>query len=108
LPAEIILTKGGPKYKKIKGTNLSWVEKTECALFRTEKGKKMHYVLFSGRWFSTEKLDKGPWVCATSSLPPDFANIPQGHERANVLSSVPGTEEAAQAVLLASIPTIAR
>src|SRR5262249_8882475 len=41
-------------------------------------------------------------------LPPDFANIPRSHERARVLASVPGTDEAAQAVLLAQVPRTAR
>jgi hypothetical protein len=108
LPAELILVDGSPKYEKVKDTNLSWVKNTESDMFRMNKGKKDHYVLLSGRWFKTQKPEKGPWVFATADLPPDFANIPRGHDRARVLSSVPGTEEAAQAILLASIPTTAK
>jgi hypothetical protein len=37
-------------------------------------------------------------------LPPDFAAIPADHARARVRSSVPGTPEAQEAILLAQIP----
>ncbi len=39
------------------------------------------------------------------NLPADFANIPTNSPAAGVLSSVPGTEEAADAVMIAQIPT---
>jgi hypothetical protein len=106
-PAELILLAGSPKYEKVEGTELYWVSNTESDLFATKK-KKEHYVLLSGRWFKTAKLDKGPWTFATTDLPPDFAKIPKGHERARVLSSVPGTEEASTAILLAQVPRTAR
>ena len=38
----------------------------------------------------------------------DFKRIPLEHERSRVLASVPGTDEAAEAVLLAQIPQTAR
>ena len=38
-------------------------------------------------------------------LPPDFAQIPSDSPASVVLASVPGTEEAKDAVLLAQIPT---
>jgi hypothetical protein len=107
-PAELILVDGSPKYEKIEDTDLTWVENTESDLFRMKKGKKEHYVLLSGRWFRTKKLEKGPWEFATTSLPPDFAQIPRSHDRSRVLSAVPGTEEAAEAILLAQIPRTAR
>ncbi len=40
-------------------------------------------------------------------LPPDFAKIPKNSVKANVLSSVPGTTEASDAVLLAQVPQTA-
>jgi hypothetical protein len=107
-PSELILVDGSPKYTKVEGTKLQWMKNTESDVFRYDEKKKQYYVLLSGRWFRTEKLEKGPWVFATTSLPPDFANIPRSHERARVLSSVPGTDEAAQAVLLAQVPRTAR
>ena len=108
-PAELILLDGSPKKQKIENTKLSWIKNTESDYFLYEgKKKKEYFVLLSGRWFRTEEPGKGPWAFATADLPPDFANIPRGHERSRVLSSVPGTEEAAQAILLASIPTTAK
>jgi hypothetical protein len=105
-PAEMILIDGKPKTKPIsKDSNLLWVQNTECDLFQMKKAD--YYYLVSGRWFKAKTLD-GPWTFATPELPPEFSQIPRDHERARVLSSVPGTEEAAEAVLLASIPKTAR
>ena len=108
-PAELILIDGSPKLEKVEGTKLQWVKNTESDLFRYDGGKKkQYYVLLSGRWFRTEKLEKARGRFATAALPPDFASIPRSHERSRVLASVPGTDEAAQAVLLAQVPRTAR
>ncbi len=64
----------------------------------------LYYYLAAGRWFSASGLN-GPWTFATPDLPADFANIPTSSPAAGVLSSVPGTEEAADAVMIAQIPT---
>ena len=61
----------------------------------------------AGRWFSAPDFT-GPWTFATPSLPPDFKKIPLEHERSRVLASVPGTDEAAEAVLVAQIPQTAQ
>src|SRR4029077_19329408 len=61
----------------------------------------------SGRWFSGPGFE-GPWTFATPNLPDDFKKIPRSHDRSRVLASVPGTDEAAEAVLLAQIPQTAR
>src|SRR5262249_26318646 len=60
----------------------------------------------SGRWFSA-KAFSGPWSYAGNDLPGDFAKIPKNSPKANVLASVPGTVEAADAILLAQVPTTA-
>ena len=65
------------------------------------------YFLVAGRWFKAATLD-GPWTFATPSLPADFKQIPVEHPRSRVLASVPGTPQATEAVLLASIPRTAR
>jgi hypothetical protein len=106
-PSELILADGSPDYEKVEGTELLWVDNTESDLFMHKKSKE-YYVLLSGRWFKTKKLDKGPWAFATTELPPDFAKIPRGHDRAHVLASVPGTDEASTAILLAQVPRTAR
>ena len=65
------------------------------------------YFLVSGRWFTAPGFN-GPWTFATPTLPEDFKKIPLSHQRSRVLASVPGTDEAAEAVLLAQIPQTAR
>ena len=104
-PSELIVIDGKPKYEKIKDTDLQWVKNTESDLWRHDG--KTFYFLVSGRWFKASSF-KGPWTFATPSLPPDFKAIPEDHERSRVLASVPGTDAAAEAMLLAQIPQTAR
>jgi hypothetical protein len=105
-PAELVLIKGEPKYVPVKGTSLLWVSNTESDLFRMGSDGA-YYFLVAGRWFSAPNLG-GPWTFATPSLPDDFKRIPIDHPRSRVLASVPGTDQATEAVLLASIPQTAR
>jgi hypothetical protein len=101
-PAEIIVTVGPPVMTAIPGTALQYVANTDSSLFLdTENGR--FYYLVSGRWFSSSGL-AGPWVYATADLPPDFSLIPASGPRGAVLSSVPGTAEAQQAIIEANIP----
>lgn len=101
-PAELIVTEDAPFYKPIPGTRLFYVSNTDSDLFLHSQ-EKQHYYLAAGRWFKAESLD-GPWSAATKELPDDFARIPQGHARDRVLVSVPGTDEAEDAIFLATIP----
>jgi hypothetical protein len=105
-PAELILLEGEPKYEAVEGTRLLWVSNTKSDVFRMGKSGFVYY-LVAGRWFSAADF-KGPWTFATPSLPEDFKQIPLEHERSRVLASVPGTREAAEAILLAQIPQTAR
>jgi hypothetical protein len=105
-PAELILVTGEPKYAPVQGTGLLWVSNTESDVFR-HGAKGPVYYLVAGRWFSAPDFT-GPWTFATTSLPPDFKKIPFEHPRSRVLASVPGTDAAAEAVLLAQIPQTAR
>ena len=54
------------------------------------------------------RTSPGPWTFATPKLPEDFKKIPLEHPRSRVLASVPGTPQAAEAVLLAQVPQTAR
>jgi hypothetical protein len=65
------------------------------------------FYLVAGRWFRAPNLN-GNWVFATLDLPEDFKKIAPEHPRSRVLASVPGTDQAAEAVLLAQVPQIAR
>ena len=102
VPAEIIVTDGPPTFVQISGTGLRYVSNTVADLFQ-DSGSGQFYYLVSGRWFSAPGLD-GPWTFATPNLPADFARIPPDSPKGYVLASVPGTQQAQQAVLQAAIP----
>ena len=104
-PAELILLRGAPSYLVVGSTKLLWVNNTESDVFRLGKAGTV-YFLVSGRWFSAPDFT-GPWTFATQSLPEEFKKIPLSHDRSRVLASVPGTDQAAEAVLLAQVPQTA-
>ena len=105
-PAELILLTGAPRYSPVAGTGLQWVSNTESDVFRMGTTGPVFY-LVAGRWFSAPDFT-GPWTFATPTLPADFKKISLEHPRSRVLASVPGTDPAAEAVLLAQIPQTAR
>jgi hypothetical protein len=105
-PAELILLTGEPNYLLVPNTGLLWVSNTDSDVFRMGRTGMVYY-LVTGRWFSAPDFT-GPWTFASQSLPADFKRIPLEHERSRVLASVPGTDQAAEAVLLAQIPQTAR
>src|SRR5262249_17501697 len=102
VPAEMILIEGEPKYEAVTGTSPLSVSSTARDVFRMG-ARGAVYFLVSGRWFTSSGF-QGPWTFATPSLPEDFRKIPLEHPRSRVLASVPGTQQAAEAVLLAQIP----
>ena len=104
-PAEVILFRGQPVYTPISGTQLVYASNTDSDVF-VDSGSRNYYYLAAGRWFRASSL-QGPWTFATPDLPPDFKRIPMSSPASKVLSSVPGTEEAKDAVLIAQIPTTA-
>jgi hypothetical protein len=106
MPAELILMTGAPAYTAVAGTRLLWISNTESDIFRLGPKGELYY-LVSGRWFSAPDFT-GPWTFATLKLPADFAKISLEHPRSRVLASVPGTPQAAEAVLLAQVPQTAR
>ncbi|WP_310599410.1 hypothetical protein [Desulfobulbus sp.] len=102
-PAELILTQGDPTYRPIAETKLMQLTNTDAVVF-LNSGDAQYYFLTAGRWFRSASLD-GPWAIASNDLPQDFAKIPENDPAAFVKASVPGTTDAKDAVLLASIPT---
>lgn len=103
-PAELIETKGEPKYDQIPDTRLEYMTNTTGNIFRLN-GE--YYLLISGRWFKGATLD-GPWAFVSATdMPPDFAKIPKGSPKAGVLASVAGTPEAKEALVANSIPQTA-
>jgi len=105
-PAELLALDGPPKYVPVAGTGLQWVSNTESDVFRVGADGAVYY-LVAGRWFTASGFE-GPWTFASLTLPEDFKKIPADHPRARVLSSVPGTQQAIEAVVLAQIPQTAR
>src|SRR5438552_11729293 len=98
----MVLVEGVPTYSPVPGTKLLYVSNTASVLF-FHSAERQFYYLVAGRWFRAGKVT-GPWSPATRDLPPDFQRIPLDHPRAPVRDSVPGTEEAKDAILLASVP----
>jgi hypothetical protein len=105
-PTELIYIEGKPKYVPVPNTGLLWISNTEADLFRMGENGPVYY-LVAGRWFTAPGLG-GYWTFATPNLPEDFRKISVEHPRSRVLASVPGTQQAAEAVLLAQIPQFAR
>jgi hypothetical protein len=105
-PAELIATDGPVQMSPIKGTGLLYAANTQAKLFMAI-GSQDYYVLMSGRWYTARSLN-GHWsYVGSDKLPPDFANIPPGSERDDVLANVAGTVPAREAVLDAQIPQTA-
>jgi len=106
-PTELIVVNGAPVMQRVADRQLMWIANTDSDLFYDPIGR-YYYFLTSGRWFRNAELRSGNWVSATTLLPSDFQRIPASHPRAQVLASVPGTREAEDAVLTASLPRIAK
>jgi len=106
-PAELLQTNGAPSFLPIEGTNLLYLTNTENDIFLDQSSK--HYiVLLSGRWYQSPSLN-GPWeYIAANSLPADFAKIPEGSPKDNVLASIAGTQAAREAIMDAQIPQTAK
>ena len=105
-PAELIQTNGSPVLTPIPGTGLSYVSNSNNDIFKAADGQ--YYVLLSGRWYRSAQLQSGWQYVASDALPPDFAKIPEGSPKDNVLASVAGTQAAREAILDAQIPQTAR
>ena len=102
-PAELIIFSGEPDFVPIPGTDLLYAENTTGDVFKLLSGQRV-YVLITGRWFSAPSMS-GPWQFVPGSLlPPDFANIPDTSPKENVKASVPGTPQAAEALIANSVP----
>ena len=104
VPAEVILFNGKPVYAKIPNTQLLYATNTDSPFFLYTVTNEYYY-LTSGRWFRSKDI-QGTWSFASTDLPGDFAKIPLSSPASAVLSSVPGTEEAKDAILIAQIPTV--
>jgi hypothetical protein len=106
-PAELIQSKGAADFASIPGTNLLYISNSEDDIFKSISDQNF-YVLLSGRWYTSPKLE-GTWThIASDKLPTDFAKIPPGADKDNVLSSVAGTQESKDAIMDAQVPQTAK
>ena len=105
-PAELVVMNGKPSLNPVKGVDLLAVSNADHALF-VEPRDNRYYLLLSGRWFSAAALN-GPWTFVDGkNLPADFAKIAADDQHANALVSVPGTPQAKEAAIAATIPQTA-
>ena len=91
-PTELIVTDGAPDWTPLQGTNLLYVKNTTGNVFK-DLNDQNTYVLVTGRWFRAPDF-AGPWqYVAGTSLPPDFAKIPDDSPKENVKASIPATRK---------------
>jgi len=105
-PTELIVFNGEAKFSPLQDTNLLFVENTESNVFMNISNQT-YYILLSGRWFTTKNLKENWSYIASEKLPEDFKNINIDSKKADILSSVAGTEEAKEAIYDAQIPQTA-
>jgi len=106
-PAELIQSNGPASFSPISGTDLSYVSNSSNDIFQDQSSSK-YYVLISGRWYTSTSLTGGWHYVASNALPANFARIPEGSPKDNVLASVAGTEAAREAIMDAQIPQTAK
>ncbi|HEY4935993.1 MAG TPA: hypothetical protein VII44_05405, partial [Puia sp.] len=108
VPAELIQSNGEPNFTPIQGTNLLYMSNSDNDIIMDENSQQ-YFVLISGRWFQTKNLNSDNWnYIPADQLPGDFAKIPPGSPKDNVLASVAGTDAAKDAVMDAEIPQTAK
>ena len=106
-PAELIQTDGAAQFANIEGTGLLYVSNSEDNIFRYIEDQK-YYLLLSGRWYASPKLE-GTWTYVPADdLPKEFGKIPEGSVKDNVLVSVPGTPASIDAIHDAQVPQTAK
>jgi len=106
-PTELIVTDGKPEYVPVGELDLLNVSNSETMILVDTK-ESTHYVLLSGRWYTSEKSLEGPYrFVEPADLPGDFANIPEDSGISDVLAHVPGTVQAREAMMDNLIPQTA-
>lgn len=106
-PAELIQAKGEASFAPIQGTNLLYISNSDNDVFM-DVNSQQYYVLISGRWYKSKALGGNWQYISSDKLPEDFAKIPEGSPKDNVLASVAGTSAAKDAVMQARIPQTAK
>jgi len=107
VPTELIWTDGKPNWRPVGSAGeLLYVDNTDSNVFLDVKSKAC-YLLIAGRWFTSAGF-QGPWVFVKpTDLPTSFNTIPPSSSKGPVRASLPGTEEAKDALMDAQIPQTA-
>ncbi len=107
-PAELIAVDGRPEYLPLNNAGILYIKNTSSVLL-LNISQQQYYTLAAGRWYTSSSLEDGAkWSYVPSSeVPQDFTKIPATEQTAGLLAAVPGTEQAEQAVLEATIPQTA-
>ncbi|MDR1594257.1 MAG: hypothetical protein LBS43_07235 [Prevotellaceae bacterium] len=106
VPAELIQTDGAPTFAAIPNTMMLYVSNTSDHVVMDIRSQ-LYFVLISGRWYSSPKLD-GTWKYIDfDELPADFAKIPEGSNKDLLLASVPNTKASQDAVRESLVPQAA-
>jgi len=106
-PAELIQSNGEPNFSPIDGTALLYVKNSSNDIFMNVSSQQ-YYVLLAGRWYKASNLNSSWQYIPSNELPADFAKIPEGSPKDEVLASVAGTEAANDAVMDAQVPQTAK
>lgn len=105
-PTELVITAGEPQMVPVGGTALLRVSNADHAII-LDPTNNQYYVLISGRWFRAAGY-AGPWSFVPgTSLPASFAKIAPTDPASNALVSVPGTPQAKEAAIAATVPQTA-
>jgi hypothetical protein len=104
----LILTTGEPQMAPVAGTaSLLRMTNADHAVF-LDPNSNLYYVLISGRWFSGKGGPTDPWAYVPgTSLPSDFPKISPQDPGGTALVSIPGTPQAKEATIAATIPQTA-
>lgn len=106
-PTELVLTTGEPQMAPVEGSSLLRMTNADHAVF-LDPDSNLYYVLISGRWFSGKGGPTDPWnFVPGKSLPAGFAKISPQDPGATALISVPGTPQAKEAAIAATVPQTA-
>ncbi len=106
-PAELVQSNGPANFTSIQGTDLLYMSNSDNDVFM-DTNTQLYYLLISGRWYKSTQLNGGWQYTAANTLPADFAKIPEGSPKDNVLASVAGTDAAREAIMDAQIPQTAK
>ena len=106
-PMELLVTDGAPAWQPLGDSGLLYAANTSANIFQLRSTMTL-FVLASGRWF-TATSPGGPWsFVPAAELPAEFRMIPRESAKENVLASVPGTQQAQEAVIANGVPQMAK